>query len=203
MTRYGDVSRRVWLLLLALAWLLFVKLIAPVPTASADVGHQVAVPMALRAPQASGSLATLCPEAQAMAALISGHAGQRRPAMTLDPTLQQVAQAKAEDMARRDYFDHTNPDGYGPNWLVRQAGYPLPSYYQTERTANNLESLAAGSPHAQEIFEAWLNSPYHRSHVLGEDPFFATQVEYGIGYATNPDSQYDEYWVFISASRAG
>ena len=85
---------------------------------------------------------------------------------------------------------------------MRQAGYPLPSYYLTAPTANNIESLAADSPDAELILQAWLASPGHRVHVLGEQTFFAAHIEYGIGYATSTGGEYSEYWVFISACRA-
>ena len=68
--------------------------------------------------------------------------GQRRAFLTFDPILSQVARERAADMARRGYFDHTNPDGHGVNYLVRRAGYILPSSYPSD--GNNLESIAAG-----------------------------------------------------------
>lgn len=195
---------------LSLALLTLVALLTPAQAASADYPCRVALPMALGAqrptptpaPTPSPTPAGPCAQAQVMAALIAGHPGQRRATMVLDPILQQVAQARAEDMAARHYFDHTNPEGYGPNYLVRQAGYPLPSYYLTAPTANNIESLAADSPDAELILQAWLASPGHRVHVLGEQTFFAAQIEYGIGYATSTGGEYSEYWVFISACRA-
>lgn len=195
---------------LSLALLTLVALLTPAQAASADYPCRVALPMALGAqrptptpaPTPSPTPAGPRAQAQVMAALIAGHPGQRRATMVLDPILQQVAQARAEDMAARHYFDHTNPEGYGPNYLVRQAGYPLPSYYLTAPTANNIESLAADSPDAELILQAWLASPGHRVHVLGEQAFFAAQIEYGIGYATSTGGEYSEYWVFISACRA-
>ena len=46
---------------------------------------------------------------------------------------------RALDMGTRRYFSHVNPDGYGPNYLVQQAGYALPSFYGQEPDANNIE----------------------------------------------------------------
>ena len=98
-------------------------------------------------------------------------------------------------------FSHTNPDGLGPNYFVRAAGYTLPSYYGKEPTANNVESLAAGGQDTQAIWDAWMASSGHRVHVLGETTFFAQQVDYGVGYAYNPNSAYKHYWVFVSAQK--
>src|SRR4051812_19170827 len=40
-------------------------------------------------------------------------------------TLAKVAEAKALDMARRNYFDHVNPEGLGINYFINQNGYTL------------------------------------------------------------------------------
>ncbi|MCB9421504.1 MAG: hypothetical protein H6667_16995 [Ardenticatenaceae bacterium] len=127
------------------------------------------------------------------------HPDQGRPFMNCDPILAQVARERALDMGTRNYFSHTNPDGYGPNYLVRQAGYVLPTWYGAANDANNIESIAAGYTTASAAWTGWLNSAGHRAHVLAEDPFWAAQTNYGIGYAYVPGSTYQHYWVFISA----
>jgi len=132
-----------------------------------------------------------------LAALMINDPDQRRASLTCHPILAQVARERALDMVKRNYFDHTNPDGYGPNYLVRQAGYVLPSYYDTAPDANNIESLAAGYPTASAAWDNWTNSVDHRRHLLGETAFFAEQIEYGIGYACG--GQYGHYWVVITA----
>ncbi len=124
---------------------------------------------------------------------------QKRASLTCNVILAQVAQARAEDMAQRNYFSHTTPEGYGPNYFVRQAGYVLPSYYGTADDANNIESIAAGYSTANLAWEAWMGSQAHRSHLLGLNSFYADQIEYGIGYVYNPNSQYRHYWVVITA----
>ncbi len=102
-------------------------------------------------------------------------------------------------MANRGYFDHVNPDGAGPNSLLRSAGYPLPDYYDQSAPGNNVESIAAGFATADATWEGWVNSPHHRSHVLAEEPFFTEQTEYGIGYYYDPNSYYHHYWVILTA----
>ena len=102
-------------------------------------------------------------------------------------------------MGTRAYFSHTNPDGYGPNYLVQQAGYALPNWYSQELDANNIESIAAGYGTASAAWEGWMNSTGHRTHILGLDSFWAEQTDYGIGYAYIPGSPYGHYWVVITA----
>jgi uncharacterized protein YkwD len=100
-------------------------------------------------------------------------------------------------MAARGYFGHVNPDGYGPNYLVTEAGYVLPSYYDSSPTGNNIESLAAGYATASDAWDAWMTSSEHHAHLLGSSPFFAEQIEYGIGYAQG--GPFGHYWVVITA----
>ena len=123
--------------------------------------------------------------------------GQRRAFMVPDPILSQVARERATDMAKRGYFDHINPDGHGANYLVRKAGYILPSGYPSD--GNNLESIAAGGSTAGITWGDWMGSPDHKRHLLGELDFFATQTSYGIGYCEDPHSQYRFYWVVLTA----
>ena len=134
-----------------------------------------------------------------LAELLRTHPQQSRAAFTYNPILARVARERAADMAARGYFGHTNPDGLGPNALVRQAGYVLPSYYGTEPTANNIESIAAGPSTPEAVLQLLLNSEAHRTHILGLHEFYAAQVEYGIGYVAAPGTKYGHYWVILTA----
>jgi hypothetical protein len=140
---------------------------------------------------------TLNEQEEQLAALMIDDPRQQRVSLTCHSILAQVARERALDMVERNYFGHTNPDGYGPNYLARQAGYVLPSYYGTAPDANNIESIAAGYPTANTAWNGWTSSSDHCAHLLGETPFFAEQIEYGIGYASGGD--YGHYWVVITA----
>ena len=129
--------------------------------------------------------------------------GQGRPFAVLDPVLCRVARQKAADMANRGYYSHTNPDGYGPNWLVRQAGYSLPDYYDPSPAANNVESVNAGRASAGDAWSSWMDSSGHRVHLLGENSFYAQQTSVGVGFVDDPGSQWRYYWVVITAPPSG
>ncbi len=131
--------------------------------------------------------------------LLLSHPNQGRITLVCNPTLSAVARARAEDMGQRGYFGHVNPDGQGPNYLVRQAGYTLPADYNTAINGNNIESIGAGAGDADGMWNGWMQSSKHVTHILGENDFFAQQVEYGIGFAQVPGSPYQFYWVFISS----
>jgi uncharacterized repeat protein (TIGR02543 family) len=134
-----------------------------------------------------------------IASFMASSSGQHRPFLKLDPTLCAVAEARAKDMAARHYFGHVNPDGHGPNYLVRAAGYPLPDWWGTDPQANYIESIAAGYSNPSDTWNAWMNSTPHRTHLLAEDSFYADQTSVGVGYYHDSSSDYHDYWVVISA----
>lgn len=151
----------------------------------------------------AGVAAEVSSEELAIFNFMKNSAGQHRASVTLDPILCKVAHARAADLAARGYFAHVNPDGYAANYLVRQAGYVLPDGYSTAPGANNLESIAAGRSSASATWSDWMGSPPHRQHLLGEASFFAEQTSVGVGYVNIPGSQYQWYWVVITAPPSG
>jgi uncharacterized protein YkwD len=141
----------------------------------------------------------LSPQEAELSAQLLGDPGQQRTTLTCNPILAAVARARATDMANRNYFDHTNPDGFGPNYLVQSAGYVLPSYYSQNQNGNNVESIAAGQQTTQDVWTGLMGSPSHRDHLLGQNTFYAEQIDYGIGYASKEGSTYVYYWVILTA----
>jgi uncharacterized protein YkwD len=124
---------------------------------------------------------------------------QGRDEIHCNPILARVARARAADMAARAYFSHVNPDGHGPNYMVAEAGFELPSWYDHRDSANNLESIGGGYSTPDNVWSAWMSSPNHRVHLLGANSFYADQHEVGVGFANDPDSPFGQYWVVITA----
>lgn len=77
--------------------------------------------------------------------------------LMLNANLDQAAQAKADDMATRDYWSHNTPDGRTPWSFITAAGYN----YQTAG-----ENLAYGFATAADTLTGWMNSPEHRANIL-------------------------------------
>lgn len=161
--------------------------------------HFTFLPLIIGAPSSSVSGCSLNTAEQEVATRAISHPDQGRGTMICDSTLAQEAREKAMDMATRGYFGHVDPDGFGPNYHVRNAGYNLPNWYSSDPNANNIESIAAGYATPAAAWQGWLNSAGHRAHVLGESSFWADQTHYGVGYYYDPDSYYKHYWVFMSA----
>ena len=120
-------------------------------------------------------------------------------------TLAQVAQAKAEDMARNNYFGHVDKKGYGMNYYVNKAGYRLPESWLKDKKNNFCESIAAGSDTPLDGIIQLINDggvkqhtkAGHRVHLLGIGDFYKDNVDIGIGWATSTNSTYTSYMVVI------
>lgn len=95
--------------------------------------------------------------------------------LTLDQKLSAAAQAKANDMAARDYWSHTTPEGKTPWNFVKNSGYA----YQVAG-----ENLAYGFLDSQGVVTGWMNSAEHRANLLNED-----FEEVGFGIATSENYQ--------------
>ncbi|MFN8440606.1 MAG: CAP domain-containing protein [Caldilineaceae bacterium] len=133
--------------------------------------------------------------------MLRTYPGQQHPNLVLNAILTQEARRKAEDMAKRGYFGHTDPDGFGPNHWVMTAGYTLPAFYDSSPSGNNIESIAAGQTTAADAWDGWMHSNGHRSHLLGEIDFYREQIDYGIGYYHDDNSTYRNYWVVLIAKK--
>jgi uncharacterized protein YkwD len=100
-------------------------------------------------------------------------AANGQKALRLNARLVQAAQAKANDMALRNYWSHNTPGG-NPPWVFVSA-----ANYQYDKIGEN---LAAGFTGAQETINGWMASPEHRDNLL--DSAFS---DVGFGFANNPD----------------
>ena len=170
--------------------------IVPANVAKADSGSKFYIPIAVN----KSTNCQLNAQEQQIETMLVTDENQQRPEMVCNSILSRVARERALDMATRDYFDHVNPDGHGPNYMVREAGYMLSDSYSNAADANNIESIAAGFSTAEAAWDGWMNSPSHRKHLLAEIPFYTEQIEYGIGYVNISDGNtYHYYWVVLTA----
>ncbi len=140
------------------------------------------------------------PEEQRLAALLTGQ-DQMRPRLKCDQELQDFARARAEDMAVREYLSHQTPEREGPNELLRNRGYPLPPSYR-DGLSNNIESILGGIRSPEEVWRVLTGSSAHRGHLLGDDPAFREQDEFGVAYYGDLYSPHVDYWVIVIARRA-
>ena len=89
--------------------------------------------------------------------------------LSINDKLTAAAQSKANDMAKRNYWSHTTPDGKAPWVFVTDAGY-------TYQKAG--ENLAYGFDNSSDTVAGWMNSKSHRENLLDD-----AYKEVGFGYA--------------------
>ncbi|MBO5453286.1 MAG: serine protease [Clostridia bacterium] len=101
--------------------------------------------------------------------------------LTLDSSLSKVAESHSVDMARNNYFSHTNLNGLSPFDRLKNAGI---SY----KTAG--ENIAMGQKTPQQVVSGWMNSSGHRANILNSN--FGKM---GLGTASDNGGGY--YWTQI------
>jgi len=138
-----------------------------------------------------------------IAHLMESDRRQHRRDLTADPILMSVATKRAQDMANRGYFNHVNPEGIGPNYLLGKAGYPLPACWLHSKSSNYVESICAGYSTPELAWAGFMRSAPHKKHLLGLSSFYAGQTRYGIGFAYNPAAPLKYYYVVITAPPPG
>lgn len=95
--------------------------------------------------------------------------------LVLNSKLNEAAQAKAEDMALRDYWSHATPEGEDPWIFIDNTGY---KYLKAG------ENLAYGFATSADTVAGWMNSPTHKANLLD-----IAYSEVGFGFANAPDYQ--------------
>ncbi|MBO0514378.1 CAP domain-containing protein, partial [Streptomyces beijiangensis] len=79
--------------------------------------------------------------------------------VTANSPLASLATSFSEDMAARNFFDHTDPDGKSPWDRADAAGV----------SGLGGENIARGQADAAAVMDAWMNSPGHRANILNCD----------------------------------
>jgi uncharacterized protein YkwD len=157
---------------------------APVARAVSDTGSTKRIPAS---PVPDGPIAT-------MFALVNEARSQRQqcgnksmpavPPVAYNAEIAKAAQGHAEDMAAKNYFDHTSLDGRSFIDRIEATGYSGDP---------GGENIASGFPTPADTMRGWLNSPGHCTNLM--DPDFD---DMGLGVADRTDARYStpvSYWV--------
>ena len=116
-------------------------------------------------------------------------AAGRRP-LKSQGQLDLAAQRHAEDLRRREYYDHTSPEGETIRDRVRAAGY---------RGGRQLsENIAKGLFDPDEVVRRWMNSSGHRRNILRRG---ATEMGVGVAFGVNRADEFEVVWVQVFAAR--
>jgi uncharacterized protein YkwD len=101
--------------------------------------------------------------------------------LEMQPNLRCSARVHSKDMNDRGFFDHTNPDGDGPDERAQMAGFGGPWVG---------ENIASGQMSPSEVMAAWMDSPGHCSNILNGDYAWI-----GVGYY--PGGQWGHLWTQV------
>ncbi len=112
--------------------------------------------------------------ASVLPGVLSALANQERqannmPELAVSPILTRAAELKAQDMAEKQYFAHTSPEGKTPWYWLNQVDYA----YEYAG-----ENLAIDFSDSRDVTNAWMNSPTHRANIVK-----AAYTEVGTGIA--------------------
>ncbi|MGE7437939.1 sigma-70 family RNA polymerase sigma factor [Kitasatospora sp. NPDC001175] len=142
---------------------------APSPSASATPSPSASAtpsptPTATRAPSSPASSPTVrvAPTTSSIQQQVIDLVNAERAKAGCTPVksnskLQTAAQGHSDDMSARNFFDHTNPDGEGPQPRIEAAGY---------RWSTWGENIARGQSTPADVMDTWMHSPGHRANIL-------------------------------------
>lgn len=100
--------------------------------------------------------------------------------LVFDAKLADISRLHSADMNNRRFFDHNNPSGESPGDRARKAGYPWGAIG---------ENIAAGYGTPEAVMRGWMNSPGHRSNILG-----TSYKRIGVGVIRKNDGQGTPIW---------
>lgn len=126
-----------------------------------------------------------------------------KTALVWNNQLAKVAETKALDMAKRKYFAHVDPEGFGMNYYINKGGYRLSKDWLRHKSSNNFESLAYGLQDGPAtintlIIDRSVSGLGHRKHLLGIGDWNSSLTDIGIGFASiERETGYLETYVCI------
>ncbi len=106
--------------------------------------------------------------------------GKGLSVLSLDPELQNIAEAQVQAMARSG-----KPDSQGSNLAQRLKGAKLTRPHQAENVSAGYHTLA-------EAFSGWRQSPPHNANMLNP-----AMRRMGIATAYVPGSKYHVFWALV------
>lgn len=109
--------------------------------------------------------------------------------LTVNPTLNQAAELKANDMLANDYWAHTSPSGVTPWHWLETVDY---AYAQAG------ENLAKNYPNASATVDAWMSSPTHRANIMNEN---FTEVGFAVVQGELDDRETDLVVAYYGAPK--
>jgi uncharacterized protein YkwD len=148
----------------------------PSPTAARTATAAPSAPQASKQPQTvppgQVTSSAAVAEAEVLRLVNAERAKAGCSPVTPNGPLRKLAEAFSADMAARNFFDHTDPDGKDP-WQ-RAAALGISDL--------GGENIARGQTTPQDVMNAWMGSPGHRANILNCDfTTLGVGVQFGSG----------------------
>jgi uncharacterized protein YkwD len=123
-------------------------------------------------------------ESHMVSVVNADRAGEKQPAVSANSSLAGLARAHAQDMAKRRFFNHVNPDGRSPQDRARAAG--LGGVYENISMASGITDVSSSAESSErQMMSEPPNQQNHRGTILNPS---VTSV--GIGIAVTPDGRF-------------
>jgi uncharacterized protein YkwD len=127
------------------------------PTAPVTTAPPVPVTTAPPVPATTAPSGNAALEAEVVKIVNDERAKANCAALTADDRLTAAARGHSADMAARNYFSHTTPEGVEFATRITDAGY---------RWSRAGENIAKGQRTPAEVMSSWMNSAGHRANIL-------------------------------------
>jgi len=111
------------------------------------------------------------------------------PQLGLNKELANIARKHSEDMAFRNYFSHTTPEGHDLTFRYQKENFDCKIYLKNGFISGGGENIAnaqywqSQEDLAQSMVQSWMKSPSHRKNI--ETSYYETE---GIGIAISKNS---------------
>ncbi|HXV26912.1 MAG TPA: CAP domain-containing protein [Candidatus Paceibacterota bacterium] len=129
----------------------------PVQTAVTGTPERSATPAPTVAPPAATPAPAPASQEQGLVAAMNAERSSRgTAALVPDATLNGLARAHAQDMAAKNYFSHTSPDGTTFQMRIAASGYSFATAAENIGLASSWTSIVPN----------WMNSEGHRNNIL-------------------------------------
>ncbi|GAA6616824.1 CAP domain-containing protein [Scytonema sp. NUACC26] len=102
----------------------------------------------------------------------------------LSDKLNNSAQTHVQNMATKDFFNHTDPNGASVGDRAKAAGFQYSAI---------AENIAVGQSTPQQVFQGWMNSSGHRANILNPAYQFLGVGYYYLANDTG-NVNYNHYW---------
>jgi uncharacterized protein YkwD len=127
------------------------------------------------------------------------------PPLTVDATLRGTARAHSQDMVRRGFYDHVNPDNKWECDRILAAGYPTKCYFNgtrnqcwTGRCGENIHRISGATVTPRQFVNGWMASSGHNDAILN------VQFKHiGVGLAPGGPAAYPGAPVFVATQNFG